>query len=155
MKFTALCENHLFVKAYANGTRASGRTCTIFVLRDRQAARIARARPDKKTVNRIGVTASRKVGGAVQRNRAKRILREAVRQIMRDCELKTGRLIVLSARPDAASAKTQDAYRDLRRAFTKLNLIVSPEETAASPGTDPHPAPEAQPSSPTAEDTGV
>jgi ribonuclease P protein component len=35
--------------------------------------------PNKKHVNRLGIVASKKVGNAVKRNRAKRIIREAFR----------------------------------------------------------------------------
>jgi ribonuclease P protein component len=37
------------------------------------------ARPNGLDLSRVGVTASRRVGGAVARNRAKRLLREAAR----------------------------------------------------------------------------
>lgn len=39
------------------------------------------ARPNDLDFSRVGVTASRRVGGAVARNRAKRLLREAARHL--------------------------------------------------------------------------
>ena len=41
-----------------------------------------RRRDDDQTVVRAGFTATKKIGGAVQRNRAKRRLREAARQVL-------------------------------------------------------------------------
>jgi ribonuclease P protein component len=42
----------------------------------------ARPRGDDKPLVRIGFTATKRIGGAVQRNRAKRRMREAARQIV-------------------------------------------------------------------------
>ena len=81
MKFYAITENHLYRKAYKNGKRASARSISVYVLRDRHAALLKKQNPEKKTLNRIGISASKKIGGAVQRNRAKRVIREAYRQI--------------------------------------------------------------------------
>ena len=127
MKFKAIKENHLFVKAYTGGRRAPSKTCTVYVLKDRQARRIMKSRPDKQYINRIGITASKKIGGAVQRNRAKRVIREALRLIMQEYTLKTGHLIVIAAREKATVSKMQDVKRDVQSALMRLSMIVPDE----------------------------
>jgi ribonuclease P protein component len=130
MKFTAIRENHLFLKAYKGGQRAAGRTCTVYVLRDRQSRRYRLARPDKQPINRIGISASKKIGGAVKRNRAKRVIREALRLLMKEKPLRTGNLIVIAARDEAAVCKMQDVYRDLQKALARCGLIPSSDGDA-------------------------
>ena len=125
MKFTAIRENHLFAKAYRGGRRSSGKTCSVYVLKDRQAYRYMKMRPDKKYINRIGISASKKIGGSVQRNRAKRVIREALRQIQAKYRLKTGYLVVIAAREAAADCKMQDVYRDMQTAFARLDMLIS------------------------------
>ena len=129
MKFTAIRENHLFVKAYTGGKRAPSQTCTVYVLKDRQAKRYMRRRPDKQYINRIGITASKKIGGAVARNRAKRVIREALRLLQTEYALKTGHLIVIAARENATVCKMQDVKRDLQSALMRVSMIVPPEES--------------------------
>lgn len=127
MKFTAIRENHLFLKAYRGGKKAGGKTAAVYVLRDRQAFRIKKARPDGKFVNRIGIAASKKIGGACQRNRAKRILREALRLLQKEYTIQTGNLIVIAARENAVRATMPEAKKDLEKALWKLGLIQNGE----------------------------
>ena len=63
---------------------------------------------------RVGVTAGRSVGGAVQRNRAKRLLREAIHPLL--SELLPGRDLILIARPALLSKSLQD----IRQVLTSL-----------------------------------
>jgi len=123
MKFTAIRENHLFVKAYRGGSRFTAPAFSLYVLKDRQAYRFRKARPDKQFINRIGISASKKIGGAVERNRAKRVIREALRQVMAERALKTGFLIVIAAREKATEVRMQDVKRDLQRALAKLEMV--------------------------------
>ncbi len=130
MKFTAIRENHLFVKAYRGGKRFTVPAFSLYILKDRQAYRYKKARPDKQFINRIGISASKKIGGAVERNRAKRVIREALRQVMAEMPLRSGFLIVIAAREKATECRMQDVKRDLQRALQKLEM-VSDQRTPA------------------------
>ena len=83
MKFVPVNKHYLYQKVWRNGARKSSSTVAVYVLRDKRAKILAKVHPQHKIVNRIGISASKKIGGAVQRNRAKRVIREAYRQLER------------------------------------------------------------------------
>jgi ribonuclease P protein component len=123
MKFVTIKEHHLYNKAYRQGNRFVGRIIAVYVLRDYAAKKLMMAHPQKRYVNRIGLSVTKKVGGACVRTRAKRIIREALRAVQRGQELKTGYLIVIAARSEIVGKKTQDVERELRYAFDKLGFF--------------------------------
>ena len=124
MKYTAIGENHLFLKVYSRGKRFVGRYVAVHVLIDYKADKFMKANPKKKRINRIGITATKKLGNAVVRNRVKRIVREAYRLYEKSHKLKTGFLIVMAARDAAVTAKTGDVYGDLDTALRKLGMVI-------------------------------
>ena len=121
MKLFAIKEHHLYNKTFQRGKRFSGRILSVFVLRDYAAKRLMKENPEKKYYNRFGVSVTKKVGGAVQRSRAKRILRAGYRAV--EPELKTGFLVVISPREGILKAKSTDVERELRRGFAKLEMF--------------------------------
>ena len=125
MKFRAICENHLYSKAYSKGKRAVTSALAVYVLPDYAAKRLAKSHPQKLIVNRIGLTTSTKLGGAVVRSRTRRVLREGLRQLEKETPLKTGFLIVIAARHAATTAKSTEIKLQLHEAFTKLGMLRS------------------------------
>ena len=124
MKFRAICENHLYSKAYSKGKRAVTQALAVYVLPDYAARRLAKAHPQKKTVNRIGLTTSTKLGGAVVRSRCRRIMREGLRALEKEKILKKGFLIVIAARSAAVPLKSTDIRNQLDIAFTQLGMFA-------------------------------
>ncbi|HKT81386.1 MAG TPA: ribonuclease P protein component [Vicinamibacterales bacterium] len=57
-----------FQQVYQHGVKIHGRYGTLFTL------------PNSLSVGRIGIAATRKLGGAVERNKAKRLIREVFRR---------------------------------------------------------------------------
>ena len=125
MKFRAICENHLYSKAYSKGRRAVTSALAVYVLPDYAAKRLANAHPQKKTVNRIGLTTSKTLGGAVIRSRCRRLMREAMRLLMKEKPVKVGFLIVIAARHGMLPLKMQEVKKQLNYALKKLEMYKS------------------------------
>lgn len=121
MKNTAIKEHHLYNKAFSRGKRFVGRYTAVYVLKDFAAERLKKENPQKQYVNRLGLSVSKKLGGAVERNRAKRLLRAGYDAVKSD--LRTGNLIVISPRTAILSVKSGDVAQELARAFRELGLV--------------------------------
>ena len=122
MKLRAIRENHLFSKAYAKGKKYIGRNVAVYILPDYAASRLQKADPMKRRLNRVGITVSKKLGGAVVRSRARRIIREGYRAAVNETQPRQGWLVVITARQGIIGKKSQDIAHDLIIAFRRLSL---------------------------------
>jgi ribonuclease P protein component len=107
MKTVSLKENRDFRRLYHRGQTVVG-TCMVLY-----------TQPNRQDINRLGITASTKVGGAVQRNRAKRRLKESFRTM----GLKNGFDIVIVARTRVVTAPFDMIQKEMRMLFNKLKLL--------------------------------
>ena len=71
--------------------------------------------------SRVGVTAGRSVGGAVQRNRAKRLLREAMRMLLPT--IRPGWDLILIARQPLQGATYQQVQAALSQLMQRADLF--------------------------------
>lgn len=67
---------------------------------------------------RVGFTASRRVGNAVKRNRARRRLREAVCALLPQMALKAADIVII-AKPKAVVAPYEHILKDMTYCFTQ------------------------------------
>lgn len=80
------------------------------------------AMKNKSGKTRLGITVSKKLGCAVRRNRAKRLIREAYR--MSEPDMKAGYDFVIVARGRILGMKTPDVYRDFSQVLRGANLFL-------------------------------
>ena len=122
MKNLAIKEHHLYNKAYRKGRSYVGKLVTVYVLRDFTAEKLKNANPEKKYVNRVGLAVSKKLGGAVARNRAKRLIRAGYDRVKPN--VRTGNLIVIGARGAILGKKSTQVAVELETAFRTLGLYA-------------------------------
>jgi ribonuclease P protein component len=92
-----------FLRVYEQGVRIRARLMTVIAL------------PNTLGHSRLGIAATRKLGGAVVRNRAKRLVRELFRQ----GEAPPGFDIVVIPRPDMLNADTRTLHAEFRYALRR------------------------------------
>lgn len=113
-KTVTIKENRTFRRMYSRGRSA----VTPFL--------VAYCRPNGRDHNRLGVTVSTKLGGAVVRNRARRRLREVFRLAAPD--LKSGFDIVLVARQRCVDGDYKKLTAAFYRACRELKLLKEAEK---------------------------
>lgn len=101
-----LNENRDFRRIYRIGKSSVHSMCVLYAVKNRLG------------VNRIGITASKKVGNAVMRNRARRVLKAAYREI--EPALSVGWDFVIVARSRTALCKSTDIVPVLRKQIETL-----------------------------------
>ena len=130
MKDIAITENHLYQKAYRSGEKAHTKHLSIYILRDWGSKKQMLQNPEKKYINRIGLSISKKIGGAVVRNRVKRIIRAGLYEARQTAPVKTGYLIVIAAKVGAHEANSNIIAQEITYAFKKLNMYKgNPQNT--------------------------
>ena len=123
MKYLTLKENYLFKRSYSHGKKVMTQNLAVYVMKDKKEGVFERINPEGKKINRVGYTVSKKYGHAFERNRAKRIMREAYYKLVKENDIDNGYIIVFCIRGVAKKSKMQDIYRDMLYAIKKLSLV--------------------------------
>ncbi len=105
-----------FQRVRAQGRRVSGALLTLGYAVQVESDRIG-------GYTRIGLSVSRRVGGAVIRNRVKRRLREIMRRKL--ARIAPGYDLVITARPGAADASMESLERDVSALLTRARLLIA------------------------------
>lgn len=108
-KARRLIKNNEYRLVYKHGSFAVGRMCVIYKM------------PVAKEHTRIGFVTGKKVGGAVQRNRARRLMKEVYR--LHQHEIREGYHIVVVARAGINDTQYEQVEREMMRLFKKSKLL--------------------------------
>jgi ribonuclease P protein component len=104
-----------FDRVFRRGARLDGRLFTLLVA------------PNGGSRDRLGLAVSRRVGGAVVRNRARRLLRECFRRL--EPEGRPPLDLVVLAKPDIAGLSLAEVEREIRarlRRVPRSALVAGP-----------------------------
>lgn len=109
MKLKAINKNREFVRTYKKGQSTVGSNVVTYVLKNRYG------------YIRIGITASKKVGNAVKRNRARRLIRESVRLL--NLDMNQGYDLIFVARGKTPHVKMQQVHQQVKSHLEKAGVL--------------------------------
>ncbi len=109
MKIIALNQNKDFRRLYYRGKSSAGKTLVTYVMKSR------------RNETRVGITSSKKIGKAHQRNRARRVIRAAYAELAGRIDGKYD--IVFVARSATCHVKMQVVKKDMEKQLLSLGVI--------------------------------
>ena len=86
-----------------------------------------------RTFSRFGITASKPIGNAVRRNKAKRLLREALREWLPS--ISDGWDVILIARPKLLDANWQEIQKAVKSLLRRADLLEFHDDPSSGPST--------------------
>ena len=107
--YSSICENRDFRRIYARGKSYVGKSLVTYVSKNRE------------NCVRIGITAGKKVGNAVLRNRSRRIIRESFRLLAP--KVKLGTDLIFVARTKTAFLKSTDLFPEMEKQLRKAGVF--------------------------------
>lgn len=102
-------ENKDFIRIYKRGKSFVCPTLVVYAFKNR------------RNINRIGITTSKKIGKAVVRNRARRVIREAYRSV--EPKTKPGWDLVIVARGKTAARKSTEIAVVLKNILANAGVL--------------------------------
>lgn len=112
--------NYEFSRVYNRGVFASGRHVVVHCFKRPRKLR-HNLTPIPIDINRTGFTGSRKIKGAVQRNRARRLLRESYRLLEKD--MIAGYDLVIMMKFAFPLPSFREVDDDLRKLLKRMHLL--------------------------------
>ena len=113
-KMVALCRNNDFRRLYARGKSFVSPVVVVYTLKNRTGQ------------VRVGITTSKKIGNAVQRNRSRRVIREAYRGLA--SRVRPGVDLVFVARGKTPYVKSTDVARHMERQLQAAGVLLPGKE---------------------------
>ena len=110
MKITKVKENYLFRRAYNRAASFVGPYTVVYIMKNRNSG------------IRLGITTGKKIGKAVCRNRARRVITAAFRECL--SELSGNYDIIIVARPKILTVKSNCVTQSLQKLFKNAGILV-------------------------------
>ena len=110
-KYLSLNENKDFRRTYHRGKSCAKPALVVYSVKNRVG------------VCRVGITVSKKIGNAVERNRSRRIIREAFRSVMAQYETKGNFDLVFVARTRTKFMKSNVLEKSMTELLKEVGVI--------------------------------
>lgn len=119
-KIVSLCRNNDFRRAYTKGKNLVSPLVVSYVRKNRQG------------VTRVGITTSKKIGNAVERNRSRRVIREAYRSL--SSRVRPGYDLVFVARGKTCRVKSTEVKKVLEKQLAGAGALLRETGKEENPG---------------------